>query len=293
MQWKGHRDVEPGEWIYANDISDVRQVVFENVVFPEDAGVVVVLSVGWRRAMFFDFGPLPPHLAPRDYDLGVLLGGYYSYLLFRNVFELSDQNWQLLLDQQWFPFVPLNRGTFDKIIEHAKKGKRIDDLLPEIRSDLDSVLPGQMKRWANTAAFEPHMAFIQKAYEQYLANDHISCLSILFPRIEGVLRTFQKLMGDPTRANQRDLADVVVSDGVNPRHPVYSPLLPIWFNRYLAECYFAHFDPKAESHSLSRNTVGHGVAGADVFNEKGCVLGFLVLCQLGLYFGGVEGTQHE
>ena len=289
MQIKQHRDISAGEHIYSSDVSDVQEVVFEKVVVPDDAGVVVLFSVGWRRGLFFDFGPLTPEPSTRDYNIGLLLGGYYSYLFFRNLFELSEENWQALLDQQWFPFISLSRGMLDKIVQFAKRDKNIDELLPDIKKDLDSVLPNQMLRWRNTASFMPHMAFLTEAYDQYRQGKHISCLSVLFPRIEGVLRTFQHLMGCPMKSGQRDLAGVVVSDSVNPKHPVYSPLLPARFNKYLADSFFAGFDPASTEHRLSRNTVGHGVADTEAFNLKGSVLGFLILCQLGHYFAGIEG----
>ncbi len=288
MQKKTPRPFRAGECIYANDVSDVRELVFERIDIPDDAGVIVVFSVGWRKGLFFDFGPLAPEPAKREYDLGILLGGYYSYLLFRNLFELSEENWQTLLDQQWFPFISLSSNMTGKIVESAKRGKEIDELLPKIKDELDSILPSQIERWGNTAAFKPHIAFLREAHDQYRAGKHISCLSVLFPRIEGILRTFQQLIGSPLKSGQRDLAEIMVSDSVNPKHPIYSPMLPARFNKYLTDCFFADFDPASTEHRLSRNSVGHGVANTEAFNLKGSVLGFLILCQLGLYFAGVE-----
>jgi hypothetical protein len=65
-----------------------------------------------------------------------------------------------------------------------------------------------------------------------------------------------------------------------PRARPASLLLPHKLERYLSEVYFADFEPTDASPSISRNSVGHGIANEDEFNEKSAVIGLLVTQQL-------------
>ena len=61
---KVNRSVKLGEPIYARDIANVAEVEL-NVKIPQDFGIVFVRSLGWKRSLFFDFGPLLPDIGPR------------------------------------------------------------------------------------------------------------------------------------------------------------------------------------------------------------------------------------
>jgi hypothetical protein len=50
------RAVNKGEPVYTKDISDIQEVTL-GVEVPDDAAVIVVTSIGWRRSVYFDFGP--------------------------------------------------------------------------------------------------------------------------------------------------------------------------------------------------------------------------------------------
>lgn len=71
------RRIEAGEPVFDKDIIDIDSLHFDGVEVPEDAAVLVIMSSGWRKGMFFDFTPLGPDAPKRDYDLGKLLGSYY------------------------------------------------------------------------------------------------------------------------------------------------------------------------------------------------------------------------
>lgn len=293
IQVKNPRPMKAGTPINRNDISDVQEMIFEGVNIPSDAGVFVIFAVGWRRGLYYDLAPLAPDLPDRDYDINLLLGGYYSFLLFRDRFKLSDSDWENLLKSQWFPFASLSDKSINDIIAHNNNGWNVDDLLHQIKAEVVKALPDMLGFWENIEAFKPHIKFFREACEQFTAGNDISCISVLYPRIEGVLRTFQTLAGQPKKASQKDLVDTIVTDVVNPKHKVYSPLLPLKFNRYLSDYYFGPFDPTVDDKPLSRNTVCHGVAGEEIFCLKGSTLGFLILSQLAYYFSGIGGTQEK
>jgi hypothetical protein len=281
------KNVDAGQVVYRNDIADVRQLVFQDIKIPDDVGVMVLFSVGWRKGLFYDLTPLPERELKRDYDINQLLGGYYAYLSFQERFKIPDAQWASLLNNGWFPFITLKAETILSILNHDKEGWNIDDLLPKIQTEVLKRLPDSLKSWSKIKSFEPHMEFILKAAEHYQNNDFISCISVLFPRIEGIMRVFQSIQGQPEKTKQKDLASTVLSPNVNPKDHQFSPLLPLRFYQYLNEVYFANFDPTRADNALSRNTVSHGVATKDNFNLKGSILGFLILDQLSYYFSGV------
>jgi len=287
------RPLRAGTPIDRDDIADVKEIVFEGIDFPTDAGVVIVFSVGWRKGLFYDLAPVCPGRVLRDYEIPGLLGGCYAYLLFRNRFTLSETDWLTLFESEWFPFAALPENTIEKIIEYGRTGQSLDDLLGRVESDVLEVVPRQMAIWESIESFKEHMTVFRTALERYEAKDYTSCIHLLYPRIEGVLRTVQKLLGHPRKASQKDLAGTVISQAVGPRHKELSPLLPQKLNEYLVQCYFAGFDPEADDHDLSRHTVSHGVVPADKLDLKGATISFLLLSQLAFCFGGLQGSHSE
>jgi len=66
------RSIQAGELIYPTDILELRSYDL-GVPIPPDCALVVVSSHGWRRALFYDFGPLLPEAHERTYDLSAVL----------------------------------------------------------------------------------------------------------------------------------------------------------------------------------------------------------------------------
>jgi hypothetical protein len=50
------RDVKAGEPAKTSDISEIREVSL-GIDVSDDAAIIVVASIGWRRSVYFDFGP--------------------------------------------------------------------------------------------------------------------------------------------------------------------------------------------------------------------------------------------
>lgn len=75
-----NRTVEAGTPIYASDISDISSLDL-GVEIPDGAGVVLVRSLGWKRSLFFDFGPLMQDPGPRSYSLDSALAQQALLLL--------------------------------------------------------------------------------------------------------------------------------------------------------------------------------------------------------------------
>jgi len=275
------RRIEAGEPVFEKDIIDIDSLYFDGVEIPEDAAVLVIMSSGWRKGMFFDFTPLAPEAPKRDYDLAKLLGSYYAYLKNQSLFKLDAEDWRFLVERNWFPFVTLSAPLKVELVAFAKGRYDIDRLLPEIVAEVRELLPHMRQRWPESHLFAPHLPFIKHAIEEFEEGDYLSCTAILYPRIEGLLRTLHESVAIPDKATQKVLSQAAVKHSDEEFHQ-YSWLLPELFRNYLQSAYFANFEP-GQPAELSRNTVGHGVASVEQFNEKGACIGLLILDQL-FYF---------
>jgi len=281
MRARMGRRIEAGEAVFEHDIVDIDAIEFQGAELPEDAGVLFVFSVGWRKGMFFDFTALGPNQPKRDYDIGKLLGSYYAYLKSQRVFSLDKSDWQFLIERGWFPLVSLSSALKAKVVAFTKARDDLDRLLPEAAVEVRQKLPTIIARWGESKLFEPHMSLLRHAADEYAEEDYVSATAIVYPRIEGLLRTLHEAMGIAEKASQDVLTAAAVEARAGEFHR-YSWLLPELFRRYMKEVYFASFEP-GKSATLSRNSVGHGVASAKDFNMKGATLGLLILGQL-FYF---------
>lgn len=274
------RKVEAGQGLTKDDLADLERLEF-GVSIPDDAGFLFVFSIGWRKGLFYDFGPVcGPDAKPREYDVATLLARVYGHLLFQERFSISDAEWKSLFEAQWFPFTGLSNGLTDALINHIRSGWDPDEILEDIVAEIKGRTSEMLKSWCSHSALQPHMALLQHAVERFQAGDMMSCTALLFPRIEGIMRTHHQKQAARTGYSQRILIQSAVSSKVDND---LSLLLPHRFASYLQDVYFSHFKPDAQDIDVSRNSVGHGVAASENFNQKSAVIGILTVHQL-FYF---------
>ena len=75
-----NRDVEKGTPVYQKDIDDIESVDL-GVEIPESVGVIVVRSLGWKKSLFYDFGPLQNNNEPRSFLIDQVLAKQALLLL--------------------------------------------------------------------------------------------------------------------------------------------------------------------------------------------------------------------
>ncbi len=277
------KDLKKGQAVFLDDIADVRRISFFHnkspIEIPRDAGIIVLMSSAWRKGLFYDLSPLPPGKGnPRDYDIEVFLGQCHAYLAFQSRLKLSATEFEGLIQQKWFPFIALKRKTIAEMVNCIRNDWSIDDLLGKIREEVTERIKSRHNNWTNNPFFQPHVTIIETAAERYLNGDFISAVSILFPRIEGILRTYHILTHPEQNITQTKLLDSALDDNPKIQH-ARCLLLPNRFREYLAEVFFESFDPQ-DPQGFSRHTIAHGVTPATNFNEKAATLGFLILDQL-------------
>lgn len=285
MRVKGK--VEKGDAITTNRVLDIGRMRFTNVTIPSDAGIVFVFSVGWRKGFFYDLEPLHDEDGrPRQYDPEEVFGSLYSYLLFQERFKLDDAAWSAFFSQKWFPFAHLDNGIIREMISHVREGWQIDELLPKISANVLLLLRERPLSSFEQPYFTEHKDVFSTASERYLAGDHVSCTSILYPRIEGLLRSFLRTTGAGLSPSAKNLSQIAVEHNTSKRI-TSSLLLPARFKDYLDKVYFASFAPGTLP-DVGRHSVAHGEARPDDFSLKSSTVAIMLIYQLSLFFSSGE-----
>lgn len=274
---RASRAIKKGEAVTCDDISDIIALDL-GVDIPADAGFMVLLSHGWRRGLFYDWRPLIQGCgSPRAEDLRVVFAQIHSHLLFQEFHSLTEADWRGFFAEQWFPFKSLKRDTLLKMRGHVQSGWSIDEVLPEIVEHVRASAALWVETWRKDVVLSPHIEVLERGVQRFLDGDYMSTTHLIYPRIEGIIRNDMRSTGE--RATQSSMAERA---GQSLVHMPKSLLLPKHFVRYLKEVYFANFDPKATGVSVSRNSVGHGVASTKECNEKAAVIGLLIARHLSL-----------
>lgn len=281
------RQVQAGENIYKDDLSEIKNLDL-GVSIPNDVGFLFLFSVGWRKGLFYDFGPIcGPYAQERKYDINSILAQAYCHVLFQERFSVTDAEWASLFSFQWFLFLGLRDSTINTLISYIRPGSDPDEMLNDIVSEVKERVPQMLDSWRKHSAFLSHMEILKRAVDRFLDDDHISCTGLLFPRIEGILRTHHSSLGIQKSPSAKNLAESAVADKTETE---ISLLLPHRFDDYLSDVYFKNFDPSSHDIDVSRHSVSHGVATASKFNRKSAVIGILIIHQL-FYF--LENTNKQ
>ena len=273
------RPVEAGEEVLKDDIADIERLEL-GVEISQETGFLFLFSIGWRKGLFYDFGPIGPDQEPRQYDIAPVLAQAYSHVLFQERFGISEAEWNQLLAAKWFPFVGLSNKTIGSLLSHLRSGWELDEKLKDIVCEVKNRAPQMLDSWRGHSSFLPHMQILERAVNHFLNGDPVSCSGLLYPRIEGILHTYNNSLGTPIGSSQDNLSDMAVSSKSGNGKCL---LLPHRFSTYLRDVYFADFDPMSPVIEVSRNSVGHGVASISEFDQKSAVIGILIVHQL-FYF---------
>jgi len=276
------KGVKKGESITDDNILDMGKIKIPDLKIPEEAGLIFVFSVGWRKGFLYDLGPLhgdPPK--KRDYDIEELLGSIYAYLIFQERFKINEKTWEIIFEQKWFPFSHLDNDLIKEMILYAGEGWNIDSLLPKLADNTKRLLETNHLTKQKTTYFNEHEDIFEKGFERYLNEDYISSISILYPRIEGLLRTFSRAEGYQGNLKAKRLSETAIKHHEKNRI-TYSLLLPSKFNDYLNNIYFANFAPGSKP-DVGRHSLAHGEARTEDFNLKSATIAILTIYQLSLF----------
>jgi hypothetical protein len=285
LRLRAPRDVAipAGQSIYANDIADIERVEIldadnRSVSIPADCGVVFIFSHRWRKGVFFDFSVFNPKAGQRQDDLPRLFGQYLARLAFQELYSATEEQWQRQLGWGWFPFIGLTHQDRVDLLRLANFDRDPRPFLEPMCQRFAEDLEGRLATWQRNDLLAQHVAFLREAISQYRAKNYMSCLAVLLPRIEGVLRS----LFIAERAQEEPSQVTMVSNLVENQH-AHSLLLPARFEQYLRRVYFRAFDQRVGNLELSRNSHGHGVSRADDYDLIRATVGFLTLDQIYYY----------
>jgi len=272
-----NRPCEKGEAIGRNDIVDFGKFCLDGITIPENAGILYLFSIGWRKGLFFDLSSIGPTETIRDYDCETLFGRLHGYVMFQERFAIAEDVWQKLFSLKWFPFAGIKNELIGELLSYIRSNWNPDDLTNRVCDDVKTKLTGFVDAWEKNTVFGPHMEIIRRAVDRFLAEDFISCSGLLYPRIEGLLRSHLTHTQPSSKATQATLSETPIE---SLRNNFQSLLMPHKFQEYLASVYFASFNPVDISIEISRNSVGHGVASPAEFSKKSALIAILVVQQL-------------
>ena len=275
--------------VFEDDLADILRLDVkyktDTIVFPENSAVVFLFSLGWRKALFYDYTPLIKRdnkMQKRDIDLNLLWGQYLAYIMKHQIFNLSESEWSEMFEQGWFPFTSLKTKTIGAMISLLRENKPIDMMLKDIAKEVTDNLDSMLDRWKSNKVLDNQLKFIERARERFENDDYLSAGSIIYPRIEGIIRmTDSNIKTDRKKTKkQKVLARLVKERAVYKNE--YSMLLPNKYYEYISQYYFKTFKslPSSDSDLLNRNLLAHGIAGFNQFNLKACILAFLIIDQL-------------
>ena len=272
--------IEAGTSITKDDIADVERLEI-GVQIPDDVGFSFVFSIGWRKGLFYDFGPVGlPEPQIRQYDVTRALGQSFCHVLFQERFSISDAEWNALFATKWFPFVGLRNETIETLINHIRSDWDPDEMINNIVSEINENVQQMLDSWRTHSSLARHLPILERAIDRFQNDDHVSCTGLLFPRIEGILRTHHSSSGSENRPSPSNLSKSAVAAKIQNEE---SLLLPHRFREYLENVYFKDFDPDVPDIDISRHSIAHGVANASNFNSKSAAISILIIHQL-FYF---------
>ena len=169
------RSVEAGEPVTKDDFVDVERLEL-GVRIPDDAGVLFIFSVGWRKGLFYDFRPLGgPDRHPREYDITTVLGRAYCHVLFQERFSITDTEWDALFASKWFPFAGLRNKTIAALLSYIRSGWEPDEKLDDVVIEVKKHVPRMLESWRNHSSFLPHSKILERAVERFNKDDPVLC----------------------------------------------------------------------------------------------------------------------
>lgn len=273
-----NRPMKAGERVYEDDLVDFEALELitpknEKIMIPEDCGLIFMFSIGWRKALYFNFLPLHAETQERLKAMPEFFGRLYGHLFFQEKTKLKEEQWKRLFAWGWFPFVGMTKKELGECAAWAEQDRYPRGPLLELCKRFQKRIPQLIENWKARPGFEAHLPFVEAAWETLQQGNFISTVQTLMPRIHGIMHGILN-----RKAGQKYLVDGVVKN-----YDGRSLLMPEKFKEYLLTCYFRGFDIEAGERPLARHSIAHGVSNAADYDEIASTLPFFIFDQI-FYF---------
>lgn len=74
------KDIVASQPIVTADIASIEEVTFNDIDVPDDAALIVISTLDWRRSVYYDLGPMAPDPTPRIGPLSRILAQQITML---------------------------------------------------------------------------------------------------------------------------------------------------------------------------------------------------------------------
>jgi hypothetical protein len=268
-----------GQQLHLDHILNVERLSPDGIEIPQDSGFILMFSTGWRKGLFYDFGPLHgDDTRLRDFRVDKMLAACWTYVSFSFLFNIEETVWLEMFKQRWFPFINLRISTLRKMIDFANAHLEIDPFLPSITEEVNEIIESSWSVWQDYPWVRPHRTILERAFERYTSKDYISAVSILYPRLEGLMRSLFSEKSNKGKLTAMKLVDNLIRIEAQ-RGNINSLLLPDRFSEFLSKVYFMNFMP-GTSPQVGRHSVSHGEADQEDFNQKSATIALLIVFQM-------------
>lgn len=259
---RARENITAGQAIFRDQIASYERLNFIGIQIPDDAGIVLLLSHGWRRGLFFDFRPCQMHadgIQPVDTsDFGALAGRLMSQLTFSEYFSLGESDWNLVLSAGWFPFLFLGGNDWNFLLNRIRRGNSIEGIEQRIQQHLTEKIDSRVTAWLTHPVLNRQRDYLERSVSHFKNKDWLSCVSVLLPRIEGILSDVNGGFAKHKKTIQS------FCENTRSRTNENSLLFADELQRYFRETLFAdtEFNSPDAPMRPSRHTIGHGVVSS-------------------------------
>lgn len=279
------RRINAGDPIAREDIADIREIVFDDTEIKDTnyLAIIYIFSIGWKKGLFYDFTSMAKKSSEAQSinSIRTLLASFYAYIIFPEIHKIYPEIKEALTRDGWFPFIRILGKNFDLLCDAIKNNFPISDVSLDIINSFDKKYVNDMvDAWMKKELFKNHEIIIRKGIDEFLEEDYISSIHILYPRIEGLMRHIY--LGEEQKATSFNLAKKLASMGKQ-RTNEFGLFLPDDFDAYMREFYFSSFDLEKGDINLSRHSLAHGVAKDSEFNKIKAFQAILIMDQISFY----------
>ena len=260
---------EVGDTVSHDDIADITDVELRGPIINDDDAVFILITHGWRKLLFWDFSQLSGDAEKRKYNLGKVLAQGFARIAYSQLSFMNEDVVSKLFRIRWFPFVTLSYELRKEILNADPVSFKEDFFVLKISVELDAKLDEILLKWESYEQFSNHMEFFKRGIDSYKNNDFISCISLVFPRIEGVLRSLDNVTSWE-RGDQNIIGKIVPESLKDPA--TFSALTPSVFCAFVRNVMFHEFKGqewiKQKSGAVfGRHSIAHGILPSEDYSK--------------------------
>lgn len=273
-------DAQKEGTIREDDITSVERMVPEGIDISNEDGLMVLISVGWRKGLFFDFRPLQDGTpSTRQFDLSRVLGRVHSYLLFQNRHRITDDQYGKLTEQKWFPFTIFDARLVGEMLDLLQHPKTLDQMIPKVRRFVDAKLQWLEDECLQADLSDDWPSLVRQVFASYSEGDYDGSMSASRQCILHLLQgcRYCTVVLDTGAALPLVRSIDAVKKGPCSQH---SELLPVRFKNFIECVFLKSIAPDAPDKDASDSTETAEETEESRQRIQGALVGILCLHQL-------------